>query len=315
VQFLFGVNVFFEILYPFFVFFLLSTAFIANKIVVSSVSPVLFVAIRYGFSGIMLLIIFCRSFNLWKTAKKNFFFILNISVFTVFLPSILRGYALTGITSSRAAFWGTFDPFIAAIYMYILFCKKLTNLQVFSCFIGFFGAIFFIFTNPIEASGVFSSGTYFNLYDFLQIMSLFICRYGFICLQKFLVNNDSFSSQQVNGFTFTISSILCCLSGVMFSGLNFEISENFDFRILFAFFYTIIIGNMIAHSLFAGLYKKMNVTFISLANLSMPLFVHLLGPVFLNEKISPYFFISITFIFIASYLFINDEKEIILNKK
>ncbi len=306
---------FLEILYPFFVFFLLATAFIANKIVVSSVSPVLFVAIRYGFSGILLLIIFCRSFNLWQIAKKNFFSILNISVFTVFLPSILRGYALTGISSSRAAFWGTFDPFIAAIYMYILFGKKLTNLQSFSCLIGIAGALFFIFTNPIEASGIFSKGIYFNEYDIFQIMSLFICRYGFICLQKFLVKNDNCSSQQVNGFTFTISSILCCVSGIMFSGANFEIGSNFDLRILFAFFYTIVIGNMLAHSLFAGLYKKMNVTFISLANLSMPLFVHLLGPVFLNEKISPYFFVSMAFIFVASYLFINDEKNIVLNKK
>ncbi len=302
------------ILYSFFVFFLIASAFIVNKMIVAYISPVLFVAMRYFLSGIPLLIIFCRKPKLWFLAKENIFILIKIVIFTTFLPSILRGYALIAITSSRAAFWGTFEPFIAAIYMYFLFKKKLTKIQVISCIIGTAGAMFFIFTNPIGVSKFFSEERYFTVYDFLQIFSIVLSRYGWITAQQFLKKDGWFSPQQLNAFSFILSSIMSFGSGLIFYGKDFFVDINIDLKLILLFLYTIIIGNMLAYSLYADLLKRMNVTLVSLIGLSMPLFVHLLGPIVLNERISPYFFVSLMFIFIASYLFLKEEFNLNNNK-
>jgi drug/metabolite transporter (DMT)-like permease len=302
------------ILYSFFVFFLIASAFIVNKMIVAYVSPVLFVALRYFLSGVPLLIVFCRKKKVWAMAKENIFILIKIVVFTTFLPSLLRGYALVAISSSRAAFWGTFEPFVTAIYMYFLFGKKLTKLQVFSCLIGTFGAMFFIFTNPIAVGKFFSEEKYFSFYDLLQILSIVLSRYGWICAQSFLKKEGWFSPQQMNAFSFVLSSFLSFISGFIFYGKDFLENVNIDLKLILLFLYTIIIGNMLAYSLYADLLKRMNVTLVSLIGLSMPLFVHLLGPIVLNEKISPYFFISLVFIFIASYFFLKEEAALKKNK-
>lgn len=286
-------------LFPIFVFFLIASAFSVNKIILNSIAPYLFVSLRMGISGLLLILIFCRKKNLWLKAKENIKSLILISSFTTLIPSILRAFALKNISSSRASFWGAFEPFITSIYMYLLFNQKLTKNKLIGCFLGFFGALFFIFTNK-NISGL--SITFFCLADFLQIMSIILSRYGWINAQKILNEKKIFTPEQLNGFTFTISAFISIILSFMYEKnniFNLLITK----KLIFCMLYTILIGNMLAYTLYGYLLKKYEATFVSLAGLSVPLFVHLIGPVLLNEKISFYFFISMGFIFLALYSF------------
>lgn len=116
-----------------FVFFLISSAFIVNKYLALFFSPDLFVALRMGISGILLLIIYCRDKYILKEAKENFLFLFLIALLTTFLPSLLRAYALKTISASRAVFWGALEPFVSAFYLYILYNQEVTKYQIVGC--------------------------------------------------------------------------------------------------------------------------------------------------------------------------------------
>ena len=289
------------LLIPVFVFFLIASAFSINKIILCSISPNFFVTLRMGISGILLILFFCKEKKIWIKAKENLKSLILISFFTTLVPSILRAYAIKSISSSRASFWGSFEPFITAIYMYFMFNEKLNFNKFLGCALGFFGAIFFIFTNLHETPTKIK--IFFCLADFFQIMSIVLSRYGWI-KAKIILNkeNSNFSPQQLNAFTFTISSIFSLIITMIFNGYAGFII-NYSWNLLFYMLYTIIVGNMIAYTLYGYLLKKYNITFISLAGLSTPLFVHLLGPILLNEPISLYFFIALGFLFLALYFF------------
>jgi drug/metabolite transporter (DMT)-like permease len=292
--------------YPFFVFFLIGSAFVVNKMILGYMGANCFVVLRMGISGVLMLMLFCRGISIWKHAKKKWFVLSVISCFTTLFPSTLRAYALCYLSSSRAAFWGVFEPFIAAMYMYFLFNEKITKTQAFGCLIGIIGAMFFIFTNA--KSEVFSSGQLFSIADFAQIMSIVFSRFGWIVAQKLLRKDSKIQPQQMNAFTFTITALISLLIGMTFYGpsaYEFELS----YKLVGLVAYTAIVGNMIAYTLYAGLLKTVSVTYVSLAGLSIPIFVHLIAPIFCNETISLTFFVSMAFIFVATLIFNFGRKK------
>ena len=139
------------ILYPLFVFSLVASATIANKIIVSYLPPFLFVGLRMGISGVILLLTCANGLNRSDFFKKNILALHVIALFTTFLPSLLRAYAQMKLASSRVAFWGTFEPFITALYMRILFKNELTVWQIFGCIIGFSAGAFFFIMNDVAS--------------------------------------------------------------------------------------------------------------------------------------------------------------------
>lgn len=281
-------------------FFLIASAFISNKLIVHFIYPDIFVFFRMFISGILLLIIFCRDKKLFIKAKKHFFVFVLIAAFTTFLPSLFRAYALKSISASRASFWGSFEPFIASIYLYLLYDQKLTKNQFFGCLIGVFASVFFIITQSFSGNGF--ERILFYTADFLQIMSVVFSRYGWIKAQEILKIND-FQPYQLNGFTFTISGLLALIYSFFNGTLNHFYTINWSFYLIFLLFYTLVIGNMIAYTLYGTALKKYNITLVSLAGLSVPLFVHLMGPIIFGDSLSPFFFMSVGLLFLALYVF------------
>lgn len=293
--------------YSSFVFFLIASAQSINKLILTMIPPTYFVGIRMGLSGFFLIIMFCLKIDVLRKAKENIGALFVVALFTTFIPSLMRAYALSHLPSSRAAFWGTFEPFVTAVYMYILHKERLTLKQIAGCIVGVFAGAFFVFIQ--NASLLFDLKTflYITFPDLIQIGSVCISRYGWLKAQNILQKNI-FQPKELNGFTHFISGMLALVlsfgSGEM-KLLSFSSSSKF----IFLMFYTVVIGNMLAYTLYATLLKKQSATFISLAGLSVPLFVHLLGPIFLKESISGAFFIASGMIFIALYLFHSGKKK------
>jgi drug/metabolite transporter (DMT)-like permease len=73
------------------------------------------------------------------------------------------------------------------------------------------------------------------------------------------------------------------------------------------FAYTVIVGNIIALTLYAHILKKYSVTFVALAGLTIPLFVQLYAPIALGEPISLVFFAALGITFLGMYVFYRDE--------
>jgi drug/metabolite transporter (DMT)-like permease len=147
------------------------------------------------------------------------------------------------------------------------------------------------------------AGALICLADLAQIGSIFISRFGWIKGQE-LLQKDIFLPQQLNAFCFTISGLLSLLLFILRNDSFMSVIPLcLNYQVLLAFGYTVIIGNMIAYNLYAYALKHTPVTYVAIAGLSMPLFVHILSVFFLNEALSPSFFLSIFLIAIALWIF------------
>lgn len=273
--------------------------------------PDLFVFLRMFISGILLIAIYCRHKRLFYEFCKNYKILFVIAVFTTFLPSLLRAYALQYISSTRAAFWGSFEPFLTALYLYILFGKKLTKNQLLGCLIGFAGALVFIF---FKDTGSFNGYYLLCFADIAQILSIVLSRFGWIQAQEILKKNI-FTPQQMNGMTFTISGLLAlCMffirsrSTVSFSLLSLSSFSSSHYLLLWTMLYTITIGNMLAYTLYAKALKKYSATVVALGGLTVPLFVHILGLLFLKEQFSYSFISAFACICLGLWVFHKDSK-------
>lgn len=283
-----------------FVFFLVASAFLANKLLVVFLSPDVFVALRMGISGILLLFFYAREKKIWVEAKEHFFMLFIIAIFTTFFPSLLRAYALQFISASRASFWGALEPFISVFYLRVLYSQRVTSNQIIGIILGSFASLFFVF---YQGGNSLFVNSLFCLADFAQISSLAISRFGWIKGQE-LMKKEIFKPQQLNGFCFTISAtisfVIASIRGFPFTLLS---ELFFQKKFILPFVYTIIVGNMLAYSLYAYALKHTVITYVSIVGLSVPLFVHFLSFFLFGEPLSISFFVSLLLLGLALAIF------------
>ena len=88
-----------------------------------------------------------------------------------------------------------------------------------------------------------------------------------------------------------------------------------QFAYLFA--YTVIAGNILGYALYAISFKRYQITFVSIAGFSIPIFVTIVGWVFLGETITPTFILAAVIIFAGLVLFHYDglQKAYLTRKK
>lgn len=283
-----------------FVFFLVASAFLTNKLLIVFLRPDVFVTLRMGISGLLLLLLYAREKKNWIKAQEHFSTLFIIAIFTTFFPSLFRAYALQYIPASRAAFWGALEPFISAFYLKLLYNQRITVNQILGIMLGSLGSLFFVFS---QGGGSFLGKMLFCFADFTQIASLAISRFGWLKGQE-LMKKEIFSPQELNGFCFTISAavsfFIASVRGFPFALVGNLFSQR-EFILPFA--YTVVIGNMIAYSLYAYALKNTVITYISVVGLSVPLFVHFLSFFLFGEPLSLSFFISLFILGIALAIF------------
>src|SRR5581483_2603036 len=105
----------------------LSYAFIAsgistNKVLLHYLPPTLFVGMRMLLAGLVLLAFIYRSSERmrWRYIKHDIVLLTLIAGLTTFIPSVLKAYALKNMFSGKVALLGSLDPFITALYAYLL---------------------------------------------------------------------------------------------------------------------------------------------------------------------------------------------------
>lgn len=309
----------------FIAFGLMASAITANKIILCALPPALLVAIRMLIAGIILFVYtyFHSKFRLtWQNIKNNIITLLIVTFCTTYLPSLLKAYALQNMESSKAAFFGTLDPFITAIFAYFLCSEKLTFKKLLGIVLGFTGACILLFSTSCLEDQL-KSFLFISYPEIAALLAVIIGRYGWILVQKLLKNNI-YSPSQINAITMLLSGILSFITAYLKGELavgslrhaTFTILHSWplkyflpEWQLLFFLLYTIVIGNVISYNLYAKALKQYSATFISLAGFSIPFFVLLFGWLFLREQLSISFFISCLITFIGLFIFFKDEQE------
>lgn len=278
-------------------FFLIGSAISANKFILYYLPATLFVGIRMIIAGPLIFIfnaIKHKNINI-KKITDNIILILGAAIFTSYLPVIFKSFALQKLPSSQAAFLGTLDPFITAILSKLMFNTKLTKNNLLGMLIGALGVII------LNINNIISLKLEFNYAQILAICAIIISRYGWILVQK-LIKEQNITPEQISSITMTLGGILALLTSLFFENTTkISIPSSTIFYTLLT--YTIAIGNMLGLTLYAYLLKKYSITYLSLCSFLVPLFVQILGWIFLNEPITINFFIALITTFIGVYIF------------
>lgn len=320
-------------------FAFLATATIANKYALSVLSLSLMVGLRMLVSGVILFVWHRKKSDRLTInyIKHDFFKLLGISLLTMLIPALFKAYALKNMLASKAAFLASLDPFVTALYSYILLHERLTKKKIIGIIIGFSGTLVLL----ISSSGQEEQLIAWSILSYPEIsafLAMAIGRLGWMCVQQ-LLRKERYNAAEVNGLLMSLSGILAFISPFMVAGIStllahipfFTRISNYTFAdafsifhlhttsstntllIIFAIFYTIVIGNVIGYTMYANFLKHHTATFVALAGFSVPLYVYFFSAFLLGEPLSLNFLCASVITFIGLLIFYQDEINRISN--
>jgi drug/metabolite transporter (DMT)-like permease len=285
----------------------LASGIVANKFLLQGMSPDLFVGIRMFVSGLILVPWNIRRSSslttFWQTIKTDAWSLLFIALCTTLLPAIIKAFALKYMTASKTALLGSIDPFVTALYAYILWSEKLSFKKIVGIFLGFCGVIISIFSTTATelAWGEF---LYISYPELAAIASVVISRYGWILVQLML-KKERYKPTEINSLTMLVSGFLALMIALI-SG-SAATSSCIAPQYIMIFAYTIIVGNLFGYTLYGYCLRKHSATLMSLAGFLVPVFVfsisHLLG----REQLSLNFALAALVLFAGLCVFYFDD--------
>lgn len=285
---------------------LFASAMSLNKLVLAWLAPAFFVGIRRMTSGLILF-----SYKAWTSPRLRFcnirsdiLTITAISLMTMCIPSILKAYSFKYLISSKAALIGSLDPFVTALYAYLLWGEKLTHKKLTGMLVAFSGILFLIIhTTSVEE--VLGSWSIVSLPELAAFGSVVMSRLGWIIARRVL-KSERYTPSELNSMNMVISGTLALVGTYLAGTCDFcTIPPTAAFIGLFS--YAVFIGDILCYNIYGYLLKKYNITLLSLCGLSIPLFVHLYGPFIHGEPITAHFFISLAIVAAGTYIFYRDE--------
>ena len=295
-------------------FALLASAISANKVLLASVPPTFFVGIRMLTAGVILWFMYHRTSDRlrWIYLKDDALKIFLAAFFTTCVPSLCKAFALKYMPSAKAAFIGSLDPFVTAIYSYFLFQDKLNLKKILGILVGFSGSMILCFSNYASEQG-FHAFLIFSFPELAAFASMAIGRYGWLLAQSML-KRDRYAPAELNGVMFCISGVLAlCLSAFIDNYSSLNLCFSWQWLLLFA--YTVFVGNIIAYTMYATFLRIHSANFVSLAGFSVPIFVAFFGYVFLNEKMTANLVTSALVILFGVYLFYQEELASLMRER
>ena len=288
-------------------FALLASAIISNKIALQFIAPTFLVALRMLCAGVLLIgFAWRKSHRLhWGYLKQDAVTILTISFFTTLFPSLLKAYALKNMFSSKAAFLGSLDPFVTAMYAYVLWHEKLSFQKLVGIGVGFIGTMMVLFMiSPNEQT--LMAGSVFSYPELAALGAMAIGRLGWILVQK-LLKKDRYSVPEINGVTMLVSGLGSLALAIYWQEVSLSQLSFSHYKLLVALAWTIIVGNVFGYSLYAHALRVHSATFVALTGFSVPIFVYLFGWLILGEPLSAYFMCATFVTFIGLLIFYHAE--------
>lgn len=284
---------------------LFATVFPLTRIAVQSSGPIFFTGMRMTLSGIILLIYeYTRGTLKFDSLKANFFKILLLALFNIFLTNVPEFWSLQFITSGKAVFIYSLCPFISAIFDYFLLKQKITWKQLVGMLIGSLGfLIVLIRQNKCEQE--LGGLLFLSWPEIAMVVAALSTVYGWIVMRQLMKTNE-ITSITANGSSMLLGGIMAFITSPFLERWNPVPVCNIP-----TFIYTLLlislISNFICYNLYGYLLKKYSATLVSFVGFTQLIFATAYGRIFLGEQVAPYFIVASCVIFVALYIFYSEE--------
>lgn len=286
---------------------LLASGTTANKLLLRYMPVTFFVGLRMLLSGGILGIwIYPQSQRLrLGYLRQDWIKLLLVSLCTTCLPTLFKAYALKHMPLQKASLLASFDPFVAALYGYILFHEKLGWQKFLGMAVGFSGIVFLLVSSSCSA---LSSFYCLGLPECAALVSVFISRYGWIMVAQ-LITKDRYNTYEINSLMMIIGGTLSLFLSLYAGAFSTSFIAEFPVSLWLMLIYTVLIGNICAYSLWSSLFKKYSMSFMSLTGFSISIFSAVYGYFLFHEQLTVQFFVASCIIFLGLLIFYHKENE------
>ncbi len=296
-----------------FLYALFASVFIIEKTLLQYAEPLFSMGCRMGFSGLLMLgfhLFFAKkSFHL---EKKFFWKLFLLGFFNIYLTNGLEAWALSRMPAFKTSFIYSLSPFSAAVLSYFIFSERLSIKKFFGLVIGFLGIIPLLLQKTAierESASLFL----LSAPEIAMFIAMISSVYGWIVLKQLIDDMEC---------PFFVANGVSMILGAFFAFIHSYFSENWipspiiNLNIfLFYSLLMVIISNFVCYNLYGFLLKKFSATFMSFAGFITQLFTPLFGKLFLAEAVPSSFYLSFIVVFVALYLFSEEELELSYKKK
>jgi EamA-like transporter family. len=312
-------------------YMLLASTFVIAKAAMVYAQPIFLIGVRMTLGGILLLgFVYFFHKNQWKFKKEDFWLFAQIAFFHIYLSFVLEFWTYPYVTASKIAFMFNLSPFITALFAYFFFGDKMSTKKWIGLLIGFAGSLPVLIAQTPAAELSAGHFLFLSLPEISLLLAAATGVYGWIVMKKLVVNKH-YSPIFVNGVGMFFGGIAAfitsfiaekkpllkcaidsmnvaesgqCLYSTWFccSWANFFIFMGYALLL-------ILVANIIFYNFYGFLLKKYTPTFLSLVGLLCPLFTAFLGWIFLGEKVTLIFFISLAVVMAGAYIFYKDELQ------
>lgn len=284
---------------------LFASVFTIAKTALNFTEPFFLVGSRMVFAGFLLLLyLFLFNIKEFKFEKVNWWRVLRLAAFNIYLTNVFEFWGLKYLTSSKTCFIYSLSPFISALLSYFVFSEKLNIKKVFGLIVGFLG-FFPILLNETNSEELTGHLLFLSWAEVAVIIAALCSVYGWILLRQ-LVKEDGFSPMMANGLSMFLGGLMALGHSAIYENWDpLPVVEYIPF--LECAMLLILISNFIAYNLYGHLLKRYTATFMSFAGFLTPLFSGLFGWIFLDEILGWPFFSSAIIVFVGLILFYQEE--------
>lgn len=291
----------------FFLYFLYATIFVIGKFAITISQPIFLTGARMTSAGIVSYMIHCQwyktpQFRLLK--RMDWLVLILLAFFNVYMTNAWEFWSLQYMSAGKTSFIYNFSPFFVLLLSAIFFSEEITWKKFLGMTIGFLSLVPML----LGDCGFVDNTRHFgriSVADLVMLGAAFATSLGWV-LMKYFINKRVLTPYFLNGVSLFIGGLMCFVHSFLFESRPFIMTNN----ILQFFWYMavmMLIQNVGAYNLQAELMHHYSATLITLFSFIMPLFTIILGWIFLNEPVTPMFFICSGGVAIGLLIFYLDE--------
>jgi drug/metabolite transporter (DMT)-like permease len=235
--------------------------------------------------------------------KQSWLNLAQLAVFNIYLPYVLRYWAIQYLSVSSTALFFNLTPLFCYLIAYSLGLQKQSLRRGIGLIISVTGLLPMIICNQTATGSCQSITSNWFLPELAMLGAVLSLSYGWIVMQKTVQQNAS--PVIANGVSMLLGGFLS-LGTSLIVGENMTITDPYK---LFGWLsFIIIVTNFICYNAQAILLKYFNATTVSLASLAAPLFATITSIILLGETIHWSFYISASLLALGIYIFYQADK-------
>lgn len=280
----------------------LAGTFSLGKLILTYSQPIFVVGMRMSIAGALLLLYhFVVNRTKLRIKKEHIIPFAQATIFTIYIPYLLRYWSLLYVSSSKACLLYNFGPFLSYFFAYLVCKEKITLKKTAGLCIGFIGLL------PLIIKSSFHSPINHALYILPEVALLIAVSsmsYGWLIIHR-LINKEQYEPSMTNGIIMFVGGVFALITSYILEDHTRYITDLVPFVTILAII--IVVSNLICHNLYGALLKKYSPTMLSFTSFLSPLFASFYGWLFMNEIIPMHFYVCALIIFMGLALFHYDE--------